>query len=119
MRLTEKELKYIHNWFKKTGKRQYDWSDNKINSITNREVKISTSKPHRLWYKYGLPRELQSAGKFRNAYDDLDTIARLMFGKPYKKLTPAQQERARAKNKTIYPDRNVIIMHSKKLKKVA
>jgi len=118
MGLTEKELKYIHNWFKKTGKRQYDWSDNKINSITNREVKISTSKPHFISEPYGLPRELQPAGKFRNAYDDLDTIARLMFGKPYKNLTLKQQLRAEDKNKMIYPDRNVLIMHSKKLKKV-
>jgi hypothetical protein len=118
MTLTEKELKYIHNWFKRTGKRQYDYSDKKINSITNREVKTRSSKPHFIQEPFGLPRELQPAGKFRTAYDDLDTIARLMFGKSYKNLTPAQQERARIKNKMIYPDRNVLISPKNKLKKV-
>jgi len=76
-------------------------------------------KPCFISAPYDAPRELQPTGKFRRTYyDDLDTIAQLMFGKPYKKLTRAQQERARAKNKKIYPDRNVLIMHSKKLKKV-
>jgi hypothetical protein len=108
-------------WYKVT-KNDRDYSmgiaDWQFKNMTKKEARNLWNVPTFIPEPYGLPRELQPAGKFRNAYDDLDTIARLMFGIKYEALSKEQKEKTRAKYKMIYPDRNVMIMHSKKLKKV-
>jgi hypothetical protein len=93
--------------------------DREDNPELEKFIVSEKKKPYFISAPYDAPRELQPTGKFRRTYyDDLDTIAQLMFGKSYKNLTPAQQERARVENKKIYPDRNVLISPKNKLKKV-
>ena len=37
--VTEEQIKYIKNWFKRTKKARYDYTNKKINDITNEVLK--------------------------------------------------------------------------------